>query len=169
MPALVVDSRASMHMVSKRDLNSAEPWGLRRIRRRWWRPMARCKQEKKPQYLSKNWTFSWQWCFSKKHPQFFHLGRSARIMGIPTTGPVVKNQISQTLQKNQLQNSELRTTRCPWSVDEFLYFIFTCFLNIFIAGYCDQHGKSSNRKKWNYVWGVTVKPVAWVSRNRKHK
>ena len=43
--------------------------------------------------------------------------------------------------------SELRTIRCPWSVDEFLYFIFTCFFNIFIEGYCDQHGKSSNRKK----------------------
>ena len=29
--------------------------------------------------------------------------------------------------------------------------------------------KSSNRKKWDYEWGVTGKPVAWISRNRKHK
>ena len=35
----VVDSGASMHMV--------RPWGYRRIRRRWWRPTTRCKQEKK--------------------------------------------------------------------------------------------------------------------------
>ena len=27
---------------------------------------------------------------------------------------------------------------------KFLYFMFTCFFNIFIAGYCDQHGKSSS-------------------------
>ena len=27
-----------------------------------------------------------------------------------------------------------------------LYFIFTCFLNIFIAGYCDQHGKSATER-----------------------
>ena len=58
-----------------------------------------------------------------------------------------KTTSHQKWQKNQLQYSELRTIRCPWSVDEFLHFIFTCFVNIFIAGYCDQHGKSSNRKK----------------------
>ena len=40
--------------------------------------------------MSKNWTHSWQWWFLKKHAQFFHLGSSAKIMGIPTTGPVVK-------------------------------------------------------------------------------
>ena len=41
----------------------------------------------------------------------------------------------QQWQDNQLQNSELRTIRCPWSVDEFLYLIsFSC---IFIAGNCD--------------------------------
>ena len=38
------------------------------------------------------------------------------------------------LQENQLQYSELRTILCPWPGDEFLYFIFTCFFNIFIAG-----------------------------------
>ena len=49
--------------------------------------------------------------------------------------------------EDRLQHSELRTIRCPWPVDEFLYFIFTCFFNIFIEGFCDRHGKSSNRKK----------------------
>ena len=47
----VVGSGASMHMVSE-NLNSAElAWGLQGVRRRWWRPTARCKQEKKRQKL----------------------------------------------------------------------------------------------------------------------
>ena len=56
----VVDSGASMQMVSKRDFNSA---GLE-TKRTSKNPttvmtaMARCKQEKKPRYTSKNWTYS---------------------------------------------------------------------------------------------------------------
>ena len=93
----VVDSGAGMHMVSKKTLTlpSWRPWGHRGVLRRWWRPTARCKQEKKPRYMSKNWTYSWRLCFLKKLPQFFLSGSSARIMGIPTTGPAVKNHISQ--------------------------------------------------------------------------
>ena len=51
-------------------LLSWRPWGHRGVRRRRWRPTARCKQEKKQQYTSKNWTYSWRWCFLKKPPQF---------------------------------------------------------------------------------------------------
>ena len=86
----VVGSGACMHMVSKKDLDSPE---LRMSRSR--RPTARCKPEKKSRYMSKNWTHSWRWCFLKQHPQFFHSGSSARITGILTTGPAVKNQNSQ--------------------------------------------------------------------------
>ena len=35
--------------------------------------------------------------FLKKHPQFFHSGSSARIVGFQTTGPAVKNHISPTM------------------------------------------------------------------------
>ena len=91
----VVDSGASMHVVSKKDLNSAEwrPWGHRRIRRRWWREKVRCKPDKKPLYLSKNWTYLSKLCFLKKLPQFFLWGNSVRVIGIHTTGPAVKNHI----------------------------------------------------------------------------
>ena len=41
-------------------LPSWRPWGSRKVLRRWWRPTARCKQEKKPRYMSKNWTYSWR-------------------------------------------------------------------------------------------------------------
>ena len=75
-------------------LLSWRPWGHREVRRRWWRPTARCKQEKKPRKMSKNWTYSWRLCFLKLFPQFFLSGRSARIMGTLTTGPALKNHIS---------------------------------------------------------------------------
>ena len=56
-------------------LLSWKPLGHREVRRRWWRPTARCKPEKKPLYLSKNWTYSWRTCFLKKLPQFFSVGK----------------------------------------------------------------------------------------------
>ena len=71
-------------------LLSWRPWGHREVRRRWWRPTARCKQEKNPRNMSKNWTFSWRLCFLKKLPQFFLWRNSVRIMGIHTTGKAVK-------------------------------------------------------------------------------
>ena len=56
----VVDSGASMHVVSKRDLNSAELETMR-ISKKPTTVMtatARCKPKKKPQCMSKNWTYS---------------------------------------------------------------------------------------------------------------
>ena len=74
-----------MHVVSKKDLHSAELET---------RPSARCKPEKKRRYVSSNWTYSSKLCFVKKLPQFFPWENSARIMGIHTTGSAVKNHIS---------------------------------------------------------------------------
>ena len=69
-------------------------YGHREVRRRWWRPTARCPQQKKRRYMSKNWTYSWQWCFLKKFPQCFHWGFSAMNMGTRITGKAVKNHFS---------------------------------------------------------------------------
>ena len=51
-------SGACMHTVSKKDLNSDELDIMRisRILRRFWRPTARWKPEKKPRCMRKNWT-----------------------------------------------------------------------------------------------------------------
>ena len=57
-------------------------------------PTARCKQEKKRQYMSNNWTYLSKLCFLKKLPQFFPLGNSLGIMGKRSTGPAVENHIS---------------------------------------------------------------------------
>ena len=76
------------------------PWGYRGILRRW-RPTARCKQENRPLYVSKNyWTYPSRWCFLEKHPQFFCSGSSPKIMGILTTRPAVENHISPKIAKN---------------------------------------------------------------------
>ena len=72
-------------------------------------------------------------------PAALSLGKLSDDHGSKTTS-------HQKWQENQLHYVELRAFRCSWSVDEFLYFIFTYF-NIFIAGDCDRHGKSSSRKK----------------------
>ena len=90
----VVDSGASMHMVSEKDLNSAELETMRISRSPTTVMTANGEPEKKRRTTSSNRTFSSKLCFSKKRPQCFHWGNSVRIMGIHTTGPVVKNHIS---------------------------------------------------------------------------
>ena len=94
-------------------------------------------------------------------PAGLRLGSSARIMGILTTGPASH----QKWQEVRLQCSELRTISCPWFVNEFLHVIVFYFSNIFIAGFCDWHGKSNNTKEWEYECRVTGKPVARISKN----
>ena len=59
--------------------------------------------------MSKNKTYSWQLCFLKKHPQFFHSWSSARIMGFPTTGPAVKKHISPQMAKESIA---MKRTTC---------------------------------------------------------
>ena len=76
-----------------------------------------------------------------------------------------KTTLHQKWQSNHLQYNELRVIRCLWSVNEFFYFIF-CFFNIFIVGYCDQNGKSSNKKKWHYQWGVVENSIERIIRSR---
>ena len=49
-------------------LLSWRPWGHQDVRRRWWRP-------------SKNWIYSWQLCFLKKLPHFFHSGKLCEDQG----------------------------------------------------------------------------------------
>ena len=87
--SFAVDSWASMHMVSKRDRNSAELVTMRTSRRPTTVMTARSHGK-----CQRIWTYSWQLCFLKDLPQFFYSGSSARIMGIPTTGPAVKNHTS---------------------------------------------------------------------------
>ena len=141
----VVDSGASVLMVSKKDLNSAEktltllswrPWGHREVRRRWWRPMVRCKREKKRRYMWSNWTYSSKLCFLKKLPQCF-LGESLRGSweNIPLD-QLSKTTSHQKWQENWFHKIQLCAIRSPWFINEFLCNNHTYFFIIFITGFC---------------------------------
>ena len=73
----VVDSAASMHMVSKKDLNSAE--------------LETIKTSRSPTSVM---TANGEVQTREKLTQFFPWGNSVRIMGLHTTGPAVKNHTS---------------------------------------------------------------------------
>ena len=49
-----------MHMVSRKDLNSAEfeTVKVQEVRRRFWQTMEKCKLMRKQQCMSKNWIYS---------------------------------------------------------------------------------------------------------------
>ena len=141
----LVDSGASMHMVSKRDLNSAELVTMRTTRGLTTVMTANGEvqtREDTTVYV-KHRTWLSKFCFLKKLPQFFSSGSSARIMGIHTTGPAVKNHISPEMARE--------------------------LMAIFPTMYQQIHRKSSTWKKWKYGWGATDKPDSWTNRNRKQK
>ena len=60
----------------------------------WFQPTARCKPQNRLQCMSENCIYSWQYCFSKMHLQFFDSENFAKIPGKITIGPVVRNHIS---------------------------------------------------------------------------
>ena len=54
-----------------------------------------------------------------------------------------------------MQHGELRTIRCPWSIDKLIKLIFTYILDIFIAGSRNSYTASRINKKWEYEWWST--------------
>ena len=85
-----------------------------------------------------------------QNPAHLSKGSSAKIMGFSyhwTSGQ--KNHISPKRAKTSI--AIYRTTYPSLSLAcrrvPLLLLLHLLFFNIFIAGYCDQHGKSSNRKK----------------------
>ena len=102
-------------------LPSWRPWGHRGVLRRWWRPTARCKPEKKPRFLSKNWTYSWRCCFLKKHTRSSFTREALR--GSWVFLPLdqrSKTTSHQKWQENWLKYIDLCAIRSPWFIDEFI-------------------------------------------------
>ena len=132
------------------------PWGYRKFRRWYWQPMAKCLQKKRQWYTSVNWTCSWRQCFLKIHPQFSQLP----LDEWPETTSHQERQVK------SWQHVQSWTIRRTWFVHEFLFLIN--FSYIFIAGNCDRHWNSSNKKKWmderRHI--STRKLVPWTNRNR---
>ena len=92
----VVDSGASMHMVSKKDLNSAELETMRTSRSPTTVMTANGEvqtREEATVYVKQLEVFV-KVMFLEETPAVLFLGNSVRVMGIHTTGPAVKNHIS---------------------------------------------------------------------------
>ena len=62
--------------------------------RRFLQPMEKCRRMKRPQCMSKNWIYSWQWKSSRIRQQFYRLGSFATNTDPHTSGSTVKNHIS---------------------------------------------------------------------------
>ena len=88
----VVDSGASMHMASKRDLNSAELKTMRTSRSPTTVMTANGEVQTREEatVFVKELDLFVTVMLLEELPQFFLSGNSARIMGIHTTGPAVK-------------------------------------------------------------------------------
>ena len=111
-----------------------------------------------PRYMSKNWTYSWQLCFSKIHRPFFRLGSSAKITGIPTIGPVVRNHNSSKMADEW--NATRRTTYrslslvCQRVPPRHLHLLRQHLHRRILW----SARKIQQQKKWSYEWGVTENP-----------
>ena len=119
-----------MHMVSKRDLNSAELETMRMSKYPTTVMTANGEVQTREEATEnvKELDSFVTVMLLEETPAVLSLGKT--LSGSRVYLPLDK------WQKNQLQYVELRTIRGPRSIDEFFHFIFT-----------GQHGISSNRKK----------------------
>ena len=93
----VVDSGASMHMISNKGLEWCWNWYLDEVvlsynshNSRW----RSADDMKRPQFMSKNWIHSWQWKSSRIRQQFSSLGKLCDEHGYSFEWSTVKNHIS---------------------------------------------------------------------------
>ena len=193
----VVDSGASMHMVSQKDLNSAE--------------LETVRVSKSPIWSSKRDSHSLFWVGNHEDIEGSEDSEDGKRRGANkrrsdsvcqrigfirdskasrryTSRPFTRKTVRrsgvkfpldrwsattphQKCQEDQLQHSELRTLRCPWSVDKFFNFIFAYFTHIGTARTHSSYTASRKKEKWEYAWHrkSTERSVAWTSRNPKSK
>ena len=92
----VVESGASMHMISKKDLTSAELETVTTSRSPMTvlQPMVKCRWMKRLQFMSESWIYSWQWNSSRIRQQFYRWDSFAMNMDTHMSGSTVKNHIS---------------------------------------------------------------------------
>ena len=112
-----VDSRASMHMVSKRDLSSDEFDTLRRSRNTHcgaYSQWVKCIQTRKHKFSFTTSISSWQCNYSKKRLLFSRLENSAKTTDIPMT------RVDQRGEDSFMRNGQLRTSCCSRVIHQVL-------------------------------------------------
>ena len=153
----VVDSGASMHMLSKKDLNSGELETMRTSRSPTTVMSANGEvqtREEATVYVKEFGRIrdshgSWR----NTRSFFFRETLRGSWVYLPrTSGP--KPHLTKKCQENQLQYSEVRTIRGLWFINEFLCNTHIYIFSIFITGFCiwrqTIHRKHSTWKKWKY-------------------
>ena len=143
----VVDSGASMHMMSKRDLSSDEIDTLRGSRKpnRGTYSQRRSAHKRGGTGLrSRSWSLRDSATSRRNACCFYRLQKSAKTTDILTSGSAVKKpRLTKEVKDNYMQDGQLRTTCCSKVVHQFWWhFVF----NIDIAGFV--FNKPSPRAKW---------------------
>ena len=149
----VVDSRASMHMVSKKDLNPAELETVRVSECPTTVMTANGKVQTREEatVCVKQLDLFVTAMLLEDTPAVLSLGKLCEDHGFyyhRTSGQ--KPHLNKNGKEDRLQYGELRTIRGPWSIDNLFKLIFTYFSNIFIGRNRNSHGVSSINKKWDY-------------------
>ena len=152
----VVDSGASMHMLSRKDLNSAEVEIVEVSKSQTTVVTANGEVQTKDEatvYVKENWIYLGQQCFSKIHRQFSltrkTLRRSRISLRVDQWSETTTHQRWQT---NKMQHCKLRTDRCPWSIDRLFKLSYSYISDIFIARSRNSHTASRINKKREYEW-----------------
>ena len=85
-----------MHMLSRKDLHSAELETVRslKVRRRLLLPTAKCKQMMKQQCMSENLIFRYSEAYRRYTGLSLTRKNSGKMSDISTSGPVVRNHNS---------------------------------------------------------------------------
>ena len=98
----VVDSGASMHMVSKKDLNSAELETMRTSRSptKVMTANGEVQTREEATVYANQLDFFVKVMFLEETPAVLSLGSSVWIMGFHTTGPAVRNHITSEMERN---------------------------------------------------------------------
>ena len=146
----VADSGASMHMVSRKDLNAAELETVRISKNPTTVVTAngeKLTKEKATVYVRELDLFVTVMLLEDT-PEVLSLGKFCEDHGYIhhwTSGQ--KPQLINNCRKINCNTANYVPFVVPGLSTSFFYFIFTYFSYIFIAGYCDYHGILSNRKK----------------------
>ena len=121
-----------MHMVSKKDLNSAELEAMRTTKNSTTVMTAKGEvqtREEATEYVKQSDLFV-KVVLLESTPAVF-LGKSARVMGIHTTGPAVRNHISPKMARELVAPYPTMNHLWSWFISEFfLNYTFTYFIII---------------------------------------
>ena len=153
----MVDSGASMHMDSKKDLNSAQLETMKISKNLTTVKTANGEVQTREEATVnvKELDLFVTVMLLEETCAVLSLGKLCEDRGFSYHWTSGQNpHLTKKEQENQLHCVELCTMRCPWFLDEFLYISHFCFFNIFITRFCNWrqqiHRKSRNRKKWKY-------------------